>query len=50
MKTLQPIKLIALFLTVCAILGITGCGGGFGSDSPNANQFQQSIFGTDTLE
>ncbi|KMQ52158.1 hypothetical protein CHISP_0839 [Chitinispirillum alkaliphilum] len=39
--------LIALVLLFVGI--INSCGGGFGTDSHNSEEFSEPIFGTDTL-
>lgn len=53
-KTKEKIKLvirkIALFLLVFLLFtSFYYCGGGFGSDTHNSNQFKNPVFGGDSL-
>jgi hypothetical protein len=44
------IKRSRLIFWIAALFLIAGCGGGFGTDSGNADEFGPAIFGSDTAK
>jgi hypothetical protein len=44
------IKRTSLIFLIAASFLIAGCGGGFGTDSGNADEFGPAIFGNDTAK
>jgi hypothetical protein len=47
MNNLQPVKILICLVAVLSLL-FAQCAGGFKSDSPNAPQFEDSVFGSDS--